>query len=80
VDEETEYGYLWWLRKLRPDQKTSEAWMMQGTGGNKVAVFPTLHLVAVITTTNYREKNAHVLTDRLLVDHILPAVEPVAGP
>jgi CubicO group peptidase (beta-lactamase class C family) len=80
VDDDTEYGYLWWLRKLRFDAKTTEAWMMQGTGGNKVAVFPALHLVAVITTTNYREKDAHALADRLLVDHVLAAVEPAGGP
>ncbi len=75
VDEDTEYGYLWWLRKLRSHERTAEAWMMQGTGGNKVAVFPALHLVAVVTTTNYREKNAHALADRLLTEHVLASVE-----
>jgi CubicO group peptidase (beta-lactamase class C family) len=74
VDEDTEYGYLWWLRRLPAGEKSAEAWMMQGTGGNKVAVFPALKLVAVITTTNYREKNAHALTDRILTEHVLPAV------
>jgi len=48
---------------------------MQGNGGNKVAVFPELNLVVVITSTNYNTKGMHEQTDRLLSDYILPAVE-----
>ena len=32
VDEDTEYGYLWWLRNFRVGNATHAAWMMQGTG------------------------------------------------
>ncbi|MEP6994687.1 MAG: serine hydrolase [Acidobacteriota bacterium] len=73
VDEDTEYGYLWWLKAFRVGDQTHSGWLMQGTGGNKVAVFPALDLVTVITTTNYRERNAHVLTDRILTEYVLPA-------
>jgi CubicO group peptidase (beta-lactamase class C family) len=76
VDDDTEYGYLWWLRNLRSGSRVHAAWMMQGTGGNKVAVFPDLDLVAVITTTNFRERDAHVLADRILTEHVLASVEP----
>jgi len=75
IDEETEYGYLWWLRALRVGEKSHSAWLMSGNGGNKVAVFPALNLVAVITTTNYREKGAHALTDRILTEYVLASVE-----
>jgi len=75
VDEETEYGYLWWLRTLEtsPGGKRHEAWLMQGSGGNKVAVFPKLGMVVVVTTTNYRERNAHQLADKVLTG-VLEAV------
>lgn len=70
VDDDTEYGYLWWLRTFAK----SRAFSMSGNGGNKVAVFPERGLVVVITTTNYNVRAAHQLTDKLLTDHILPAI------
>jgi CubicO group peptidase (beta-lactamase class C family) len=76
IDEETEYGYLWWLRRFRVGEKSHLAWLMSGNGGNKVAVFPDLSLVVVITTTNYNARDAHALTDRILTEHILASLEP----
>jgi CubicO group peptidase (beta-lactamase class C family) len=75
VDDETEYGYLWWLRHFKSGDRTLNAYLMQGNGGNKVAVFPQLHLVVVITTTNYNLKGAHELTDRILSEYVLSAVQ-----
>jgi len=46
---------------------------MSGNGGNKVAVFPALDLVAVITSTNYNTRGMHEQTDRLLTEYVLPA-------
>lgn len=73
VDEETEYGYLWWLRTLQCGGATISGYLMQGNGGNKVAVFPALDLVAVITSTNYNARGMHESTNRLLTDFILRA-------
>jgi hypothetical protein len=36
-----------------------------------VHVFPDLELVAVITSTNFARRDAHALSDRLLVEQIL---------
>jgi CubicO group peptidase (beta-lactamase class C family) len=66
VDADTEYGYLWWLRH--------GGYLMQGNGGNKVAVLPDQDLVAVITSTNYGARDMHRQTDELLTDHILAAL------
>lgn len=76
VDEDTEYGYLWWLKSFHAGSKTYAAYLMQGAGGNKVAVFPALDLVVVITTTNFQVRGAHQLSDRLLTEYILQSVEP----
>lgn len=72
VDDDTEYGYLWWLREFTAGGQKHKAYLMQGNGGNKVAVFAGLDAVVVITTTNYGARGAHQLTDRLLTEHILP--------
>jgi CubicO group peptidase (beta-lactamase class C family) len=74
VDDQTEYGYLWWIRSFQTGSATIPAYLMQGMGGNKVAVFPRQKLAVVITTTNYQVRGAHALTDRLLTEHILAAV------
>lgn len=73
IDEENDYGYLWWLRTFLPDNPKTRAWYMTGNGGNKVAVFPELDLVVVITSTNYNTRDMHQLSDKLLKEHILPA-------
>jgi CubicO group peptidase (beta-lactamase class C family) len=74
IDDETEYGYLWWLKTLRHGDASFPAWYMSGMGGNRVSVFPDSRLVVVITSTNFRVREAHQLTEQLLTEHILGAV------
>jgi len=66
IDDEIEYGYLWWLRTYAGEP----GFFMTGMGGNRVHVFPGRELVAVITTTNFNRRDAHDLSDRL-VEQIL---------
>jgi CubicO group peptidase (beta-lactamase class C family) len=75
IDGETEYGYLWWLKSFKSGENSYPAFYMSGNGGNKVAVFPSLDLAVVLTSTNYNTKGMHEQTDRLLTDYILRAVE-----
>lgn len=74
VDDETEYGYLWWLRSFATGGKTYASYLMQGNGGNKVAVFPELDMVAVLNSTNYNTRGMHGQTDQLLSEYILASV------
>ena len=67
IDDEIEYGYLWWLRAYAGEP----GFFMTGMGGNRVHVFPGRELVAVITTTNFGRRDAHDLSDRLVVEQIL---------
>jgi CubicO group peptidase (beta-lactamase class C family) len=74
--ENTDYGYLVWLQTFPgPDGKAHKAWLMSGSGGQKVAVVPDLDLVAVITTANFGVRQPHVISEKLLAEHILAAVE-----
>jgi CubicO group peptidase (beta-lactamase class C family) len=74
--ENTDYGYLIWLQTFPgSDGAGHKAWVMSGTGGQKVAVVPDLDLVAVITTTNFGVRQPHVIAEKLLTEHILAAVE-----
>lgn len=76
IDDQTDYGYLWWLKAFKTSGKDSAAFFMSGNGGNKVAVFPELDMSVVITSTNYNTRGMHEQTEKLLTDYILPAVNP----
>ena len=76
IDDDTEYGYLWWLKKFKSGEKSHAAFFMSGNGGNKVMVFPDLD--------NECGADEHELTtprvcieqtEQLLTDYILQAVE-----
>jgi CubicO group peptidase (beta-lactamase class C family) len=75
IDEETEYGYLWWLKSFKAGKKSYSAYFMSGNGGNKVTVFPGLDMSIVITSTNFNTKGMHQQTEQLLTDYILRAAE-----
>jgi CubicO group peptidase (beta-lactamase class C family) len=74
IDDETEYGYLWWIKSFKSGGKPYAAYLMNGNGGNKVAVFPALDMAVVITSTNFNTRGMHEQTDKLLTDYVLPAV------
>jgi CubicO group peptidase (beta-lactamase class C family) len=62
ADDDNEYGYLWWLRRIGGHS----CWAMSGMGGNRVAVFPKLDTVIVVTAENFGRRDAHALTDSLI--------------
>jgi CubicO group peptidase (beta-lactamase class C family) len=76
IDDDTEYGYLWWLKTFKAGDRPFRSYFMSGTGGNRVHVFPDHRLVVVVTTTNYSERGPHAITDRLLTERVLPAAAP----
>jgi len=75
IDDEMDYGYLWWLKSFRSGGKSYPAFYMNGNGGNKVFAFPGLDMAVVLTSTNYNTRGMHEQTERLLTDYILAAVQ-----
>ncbi|MBV9623563.1 MAG: serine hydrolase [Acidobacteria bacterium] len=75
IDEETEYGYLWWLKSFRSAGRSYPAFFMSGNGGNKVVGIPSLDMAVAITSTNYNAKDMHEQTEKILTDYVLAAVE-----
>jgi CubicO group peptidase (beta-lactamase class C family) len=73
--EDADYGYLWWLMKIPSGKSVIVAPTMAGTGGNAVFILPEKRAVVVITTTNYNERQPHLLTFKLLTTHLLPALQ-----
>lgn len=56
IDDQTLYGYFWWLKTFKAGEQAHPAYFMSGNGGNKVVVLPDLDMVVVITSTNYNTK------------------------
>lgn len=75
VDEQRQYGYLLWMYPYSSKETQHPAYQMAGSGGNKVVVFPALDLVLLVTTTNFGARNPHLISDKLISDFILPAVQ-----
>ena len=73
IDEQTLYGYFWWLKSFKSGEQAHPAYFMSGNGGNKVVVLPDLDMVVVITSTNYNTKGMHEQTEKLLTDYVLAA-------
>jgi CubicO group peptidase (beta-lactamase class C family) len=74
IDENTEYGYLWWLKDLPWQDRRVRVVYMSGNGGNKVGFVPELGLTFAITANNYGGRGMHEQTERVLVDSVLVSV------
>ncbi len=75
IDADTEYGYLWWLKRFGRAEPKPAAFFMSGNGGNKVVGVPALGLAVAITSTNYSTRGMHQQTDKILTDYVLAAVQ-----
>jgi len=74
IDDQTLYGYLWWLKSVKTGAHDIPVAYMSGNGGNKVVVVPSLSMAVVITATNFNTKGMHELTDQVLAE-VLGAVQ-----
>lgn len=72
--QDTDYGYLLWHQHLKVGDGDYSAWQMSGSGGNKVAIIPSIDAVIVVTTTNFGVRDPHGITARLLTERLLPAL------
>ncbi len=75
VDEQRHYGYLLWLYPYATKSAKYASYQMAGSGGNKVVVFPEQDVVVVVTTTNFSVRNPHQVTDKLIAEYVLGALE-----
>ncbi|MCP4286995.1 MAG: serine hydrolase [Gammaproteobacteria bacterium] len=72
ADEHTEYGYHWWLGKMRADK---QPWMAAyGNGGQRLFIIPGLELIVVITAGNYNKPDQWKLPVAVMSKVVLPAL------
>jgi CubicO group peptidase (beta-lactamase class C family) len=68
------YGYLFWRKVYKVENKTFEAYQSSGNGGNKIIIFTEIPLVIVITAKAYNKSYAHPQADKIVQEYLLPAI------
>ncbi|WP_159102679.1 serine hydrolase domain-containing protein [Flectobacillus major] len=68
------YGYLFWNKTFKANDKDYEAYYCAGNGGNYILIFKNEPLVIVITASAYGQYYAHSQVTEMLSKYILPAV------
>jgi CubicO group peptidase (beta-lactamase class C family) len=71
------YGLLWWNKSYTVSGSKWETSYCSGNGGNKIFVFPEQDLVIVVTASAYGQRYMHSQVDKMLNDHVLPAVASI---
>lgn len=68
-----QYGYLWWHHQYEVGGRVIETLEARGNGGQYIFVVPSLDLVAVITSGNFRNRRTRQ-PEEILQRFILLAV------
>jgi CubicO group peptidase (beta-lactamase class C family) len=69
------YGYLWWHDRFRTPGGELEVISAVGNGEQRIFVVPSLDLVVVHVAGRYNDPDAAWMSERLLLNHIVPAVQ-----
>jgi CubicO group peptidase (beta-lactamase class C family) len=65
-----DYGYSWWIRDFKINNKTYHAIAARGDGGQLIAIIKDLNLIVVKTASNYDHDD---FNDLFLEKYIIPA-------
>ncbi|MEP0212494.1 MAG: serine hydrolase [Cellulophaga sp.] len=68
------YGYLFWNKVYKYNNKEYEVSYCSGRGGNKIFIFKDIPFVIVITSSAYNSPRAHANIDKMMNEYILPAI------
>jgi CubicO group peptidase (beta-lactamase class C family) len=68
------YGYHWWNTCYRTGFGTFEASVAAGNGQQRIYILPAVSVVVTVLAGRYNDPSAQWLPERLLIEHILPAV------
>lgn len=68
------YGYLFWNKTYKVNNRQYETFYCTGNGGNKIFIFKDVPLVIVVTATAYGKPYGHFQVDRIIERYVLPAV------
>ncbi len=72
ANQDIEYGYHWWLGKLKAN---GQPWIGAfGNGGQRLFIIPSVRLVVVITAGNYNKPDQWKLPVAVMGKVVMPAL------
>jgi CubicO group peptidase (beta-lactamase class C family) len=74
------YGYLWWFSPVNAPGGHQPSWLMQGNGGNMVAIFRGYDAVVVVQSANYNQPDADAQSNRIIEAALAALPPPLAKP
>ena len=66
------YGYLWWRQTVSVGERSIDAIVASGLGGQYIVIIPDLDVVIAFTADNYDQE----VPSETVIDHVLPALGP----
>ena len=73
INDRRQYGYHWYVGNISTGPRRGMRWMAaMGNGGQRLAVFPELELVLVVTAGSYNRRS---YADDLIGDVVLPSLQ-----
>jgi CubicO group peptidase (beta-lactamase class C family) len=72
--EKNGYGYLWWHKTYQVNGESLESIEARGSGGQYIFVIPSLKIVVVVTSGNYRNGKTQQ-PEKVFEEYILPNLE-----
>ncbi|WP_347175365.1 serine hydrolase domain-containing protein [Polaribacter uvawellassae] len=73
TNDKNGYGYLWWHKTYKVGKQEIKSIEARGAGGQYIFVIPTLDVVVVITSGNYRNGKFQQ-PEKILENYILPTL------
>ena len=74
ISENEFYGYLFWNKTYKVIDKDYEVYYSSGNGGNRIFIFKDQPIVVVITSTAYNTPYAEKQVDKIMQQHLIPAL------
>lgn len=68
------YGYYWWQRNFKANDKTYSNFYAAGNGGQYIIVIPNIDLVAVFTGINYNSMHCMQQPFDIISRYVIPSL------
>ncbi|TDD99916.1 serine hydrolase domain-containing protein [Flavobacterium sandaracinum] len=74
ISEDEFYGYLFWNKTYKIEGKNYEVYYSSGNGGNRIFIFKDQPIVIVITSTAYNTPYGEKQVEKIMQQHLIPAI------
>jgi CubicO group peptidase (beta-lactamase class C family) len=74
ISENEFYGYLFWNKTYKVNDKDYEVYYSSGNGGNRIFIFKNQPIVLVITSTAYNTPYGEKQVEKIMQEYLIPTI------